>query len=278
LKRTTPVFIFIFLVLVIAAGADFTFPPRPATAVNDFAGVLSPPVKERLEVISRLVLDATGVPLVTAIFNDIGDRDYNQVANRLYSLEKTPSRDGLGPGWGIGTPGQDEGILIFVAVQQRVMKLEVGYGSEGYWTDKTTAEIRTRVMDPYLARNEYGQALLIGAAALVQILEKEKNLSLNLEEPSGIPADQAPAMPLQWWQVFIILAVFGLLLSTRLGRTILWAMVLNGLLNRGSRGGYARGGGFGGGIGGGGFGGGSRGSFGGFGGGMSGGGGSGGRF
>ncbi len=49
---------------------------------------------------------------------------------------------------GIGSK-RDEGVLVLLALQEKQLRLEVGYGSEGYLTDAYTFQVY-KTMKSYL--------------------------------------------------------------------------------------------------------------------------------
>ena len=244
----TAAFLF-FAASALAAGETF---PKPAGAVNDFAGVIPAQYAGPMENLAREVLEKTGTAIVVATVKTIGDNDPNDYANRLYQA------------WGIGKKGEDKGILIFLAVKERRVRIETGYGVEGILPDGLAGEILDRHAIPWLKKGDYGQGLAEAMAAVSSVVAKAAGVPLT--------GAQSPQQPQQKKQVrterglgigqlvLLILAV-GFLLGTRQGRAMLpWLLLL--LMSGG--GGRRGGDGFGG-FGGGGFGG--------FGGGSSGGGG-----
>ncbi|MDY6973785.1 MAG: TPM domain-containing protein, partial [Thermodesulfobacteriota bacterium] len=116
--------------------------------VNDFADVVSPAYEQKIAAITGELLQKTGTAVVVATMPDIGGAEYNDYVARLYRA------------WGIGKRGEDNGVLIFITVKERKMRIETGYGVEGILPDGLAGEIRDRYMMPYLKKNEFGQGLL----------------------------------------------------------------------------------------------------------------------
>lgn len=252
------IFVLFFLVLLGApAHAEGPF-PKPQGLVNDFAEVIPVDQERRIGAVAGELLQKTGIPVVVVTMPDIGGADYNEYANRLYES------------WGIGKKGEDKGVLLFVAVQERKMRIEVGYGVEGVIPDGLAGEIRDRYMVPYLRKDQYGEGLLNGAAAVAQILAKHEGVELTgkgaVPQPSESRRDRGGSafafLPI------ILIVAFLLLSSRRRGGGGAWLLLPFLLGGAGHRSGFGGGGGFGG----------FSGGFGGFGGGMSGGGGAGGGF
>jgi uncharacterized membrane protein YgcG len=67
---------------------------------------------------------------------------------------------------GVGKSGQDNGVLIVVAIQEREWRIEVGYGLEGYLTDIETNLIAQEYLVPAFKQENYGEGLYDTVAAL----------------------------------------------------------------------------------------------------------------
>jgi len=226
--------------------------PRPTGWVNDFAGVLSPEVKTELTNWFTEVKEKTDVEMAVAIFPNLGGADYENFATDLFR------------NWGVGN-SNDEGVLLLISVQERKIKFEVGYGSEGYLTDYYTNEV-LKAMQSLLApgKENYDAAVKQAALMLLNRIAEEKGVQLT-----GVPHYNTQDQNANQSKVplLIVLVFIALIILTR-GRILYWLFFLSFFGGGSGRGGF---GGFG--NGGGGFGG-----FGGFGGGRSGGGGAGGGF
>lgn len=225
--------------------------PKPVGLVNDFAKVIPPSYEANIKAVTAELLQKTGIPLVVVTMPDIGGAEFNDYVNRLYST------------WGIGKKGEDKGVLIFVTIKERKMRIETGYGVEGILPDGLVGEIRDKYMIPFFKKNEFGPGLLNGTIALASIIAKSEGVRLtgNLA-PQGPPRRTSKGLSL--FPLIMIFLIFMLVSRQRAGSWFFFLPLFMG----GGFGDRSSGGGFGS------FGGG----FGGFGGGMSGGGGAGGSF
>ncbi|UCE05379.1 MAG: TPM domain-containing protein [bacterium] len=233
--------------------------PEPRGYVNDFANVIHPSYEQKIENICQELKQKTAAEIAVVTMSTIGDEDYRDYANRLFES------------WGIGQRGKDNGILIFNAVKQRRIWVEVGYGLEGILPDALVGRILDQYVFPSLKNNDYDNGHLMGVAAIAQIIAKQENVQLSGEvNQYRVPIKTRRSGRSGAGKLLGILFFFLLILVSR-GRILPW-LFLGSILG----GGRDRWGGFGGGgfSSGGGFGGG----FGGFGGGMSGGGGAGGGY
>jgi len=209
--------------------------PKPTGLVNDFANVIPAEYKQKLVQVTHELLTKTGVPVVVVTMPDIGGEDYNEYANRLYAA------------WGVGKKGEDRGVLLFVTVKERKMRIETGYGMEGLIPDGLAGDIRDRYMVPYLKENRFGEGLLNGTLAVAQIIAKDAGVRLTGEAPMKRPPKRRSGLS----SLLVTLIFLGLLLS--MGRRGgLWPLLLLMFMGRGGYyGGYGRGGGgFGGSFGG----------------------------
>lgn len=231
------------------SGAADAFPARRG-AVNDFARVISSQYAGPMESLAREVLEKTGTSVVVATMETIGGNDPNDYANRLYQA------------WGIGKKGEDKGVLIFLAVKERHVRIETGYGVEGILPDGLTGEILDRYAIPGFKAGDYGRGLAETMAAVSQVVAKAAGVTLT-GAPRPERREARTERGIGLFQLLLFAAAAFFLLGTRQGRSMLpWLLMLMMSGGGGRRGGDGFGG-FGGG------------GFGGFGGGSSGGGGAG---
>ncbi len=220
--------------------------PKPVGYVNDFAGVIDEQSKIQMEKIIRTVKKATGAEIAVVTVKSI--EPYGSIEE--YSID-------LASKWGIGEKGKDNGIMIIVAMKERKIRIEVGYGLEGIIPDGLAGEIIDNSILPYLKKGMYGTGLLKGVEAIAGIIAKEygvdlKEYNLNVEESRKYT--EKSKFPIGLISFIILLFLFG-------GGRLFWPLLfLGGFSSRGFFGGGFGSGGdsFGGfsGFGGGGFGGG----------------------
>jgi uncharacterized protein len=224
--------------------------PKPRGAVNDFAGVISPGAEARMEGLAAEILQKTGASVVVGTFATLDGNDPDQFSNELYEA------------WGIGKKGADKGVLIMLAVQERRVRIETGFGVEGILPDGLVGSILDRYVVPLLKQDRFEEGLFNAMAATGQVIAKDAGTELTgriqAQPRQGRYPSRRRASPLS---LLPLLIIFAIMMSTRSGRRMLPFILLMAL--SGGRGG--------GGFGGGGF----SGGFGGFGGGLSGGGGAG---
>ncbi|HEY9195306.1 MAG TPA: TPM domain-containing protein, partial [Mucilaginibacter sp.] len=120
----------IFFGLIFCAVLAFAqdFPERSNTLVTDYTNTLSAGDKQSLE--NKLVAfnDSTSTQIAVVIMRSTGSYDINDYGVRL--LRK----------WGIGQKEKNNGILVLVAISDRKMSIQTGYGAEGALPDIITQQ------------------------------------------------------------------------------------------------------------------------------------------
>lgn len=69
--------------------------------------------------------------------------------------------------WGIGKKGEDNGILLVIAKEDREMKIEVGYGLEGKITDGMAGRIIRDELTPQFKLENYEQGTLVAVEKIM---------------------------------------------------------------------------------------------------------------
>src|ERR1700760_184189 len=117
-----------FLLLALLAFAQ-QLPPKSNTLVTDFTNTLSADNKDQLE--RKLVNynDSTSTQIAVVIMKSVGEYDIDEYAQKV------------GRAWGIGSKGKNNGILILVAIGDRKVSIQTGYGVEGAVPDAVTHQI-----------------------------------------------------------------------------------------------------------------------------------------
>lgn len=261
-------FLLCWLLILLTIGATcqaaLDLPAKPAggTAiyVQDYAGVLTPQTKQRLNALGQTLDKKTTAQLAVVTIKTL-----NGAPIEDYAL-------GLLRSWGIGSKEKNNGALILIAVNDRKARIEVGYGLEGVLPDGLTGRIQDQYMLPFFKQGQYDQGIANGYTVAAQLIAKDAGVDLQTGQavkPAataasnnilGLDDDELELL------TYIIIVLIIIFFTNRGG----------GGGNSRHHGGFYGGGGYygGGSFGGGSFGGGSFGGGGGFGGGSGGGGGS----
>lgn len=240
--------------------------PVPRTHVADYANVIDAQTQNRIDGYLTELEQKTGAQVVILTVDSTGGEESFD-----YSLA-------IAEQWKLGQKGKDNGVLVFVAVRDRMRRIQVGYGLEGALPDAWLDQMMRQLFVPKFQRGEFASGLLDGAVAIANRIADDAGVQL-----SGVPATRVqyrrrPGGTIGWnCAVLIFLVAMVTIMGGRSRRRrryfrswggggLLEGMILGNLFgNLGRGGGWSNwsGGGFGGGFGGGSFGGGGGGSFGG---------------
>lgn len=226
--------------------------PERAGYVTDGAGVLGETRSAQLEAFLDQLERKTGAEFAVLTIATTAPEAPEAYKTRVFAA------------WGIGKKGEDNGVLLLVAMEERALRFETGYGLEGTLPDGWQARMLRRVAVPQFRAGQPGEGITLAVIEAAQRIAAEKGVTLEWDGKALRYRGESAGKRIPSWLPLLI--VFVIIVASSQGR-------------HGRRGGYYgggpwMGGGFGGGMSGG-FGGGGGSSFGGFGGGGSGGGGGG---
>ncbi len=278
----------LFVAPLFVFGAEY---PTPTGHVTDNANLLSSEERSDLETLLVSLKEQTGNEIAILTIASLGGEPIEDYAVEVFER------------WGVGKKGNDNGLLIVVARDDRAVRIEVGYGLEGVINDAKAGRIIRENLAPAFQKGAYAEGLTNAVAVIQSEIaspteEMQNPMSQEQVEAIGkafpviimviVYLASFLARSKRWWPGGVIGVVGGGVVGGILGSWIIGALGLGvfGLLldfvlsknyqSRSRRGlpndFWHSGGGF---FGGGGFGGGG---FGGFGGGSSGGGGASGRW
>lgn len=253
-KRLT---IFIGLLLIGFIAIAQQLPPKSSTLVTDYTNTLSPGEVQQLE--SKLVAfdDSTSTQIAVVLIKSVGDYDINDYGQKL------------GRAWGIGQQGKNNGIVLLVAIGDRKVAIQTGYGAEGAVTDYNTHEIIKNDITPRFKQGDYFGGLNAGTDDLMKLMKGEYKGSNKPKQTAANDTGTGSYVVLIFIVIVILIVVFrgrgggggGQIYGGRGGASPFWWFLGGALLGRasGGWGGFTDGdggfGGSGGDSGGGGFGG-----------------------
>jgi uncharacterized protein len=201
--------------------------------VNDYASVMSQEQVKSLE--SRLTQfeQETGHQVAVLTIPTLDGEDIEGFSIRVAE------------NWKIGKKGFDNGVILVVAVKDRRLRLEVGYGLEGVLPDAIAKQITSNYIVPRFRSQDYAGGIIAGIDAVLRVIKNEP-LPESARKNGGKEGSELSSFAM----IAITLGLFGLLAFAAASRrrNQMWA-------TRGRRyppifwggGGFGSGGGFGGG-------------------------------
>ena len=157
--------------------------------VSDQAGLLDEGARERLNDLATRLEKKTGTEIAIVTVKDIDPyATPKQFATALYNR------------WGLGKKGQDNGVLFLVALKERRVEVETGYGIEGILPDAKVGDITRNKVIPAFKQKKYQEGIESGVGAIASELSNAlfpKDPTVGLEE--DLP-----------WDLFLLLGAGGL--------------------------------------------------------------------
>jgi uncharacterized protein len=185
------------LVALACAARALEVPPAPLGRVSDFAGLLAPADRQRLESRLEAIEAASSNQFALALFRSLEGDDLEGFSIRLADA------------WKVGHKGRDNGLLLLVFSGDRKVRIEVGKGLEGAIPDAVAGRVIRDVLAPRFRQGDYAGGLLAAVEALDAASRGEfKPLPEKRRRVSG---------PLSGVVPFLVLFVFWLL-AARLNR------------------------------------------------------------
>jgi uncharacterized protein len=181
LKRIRPLKYGLAIVLAaifILAVSVAAFGLKPFTIreyVTDQAGILSETTRDQLSYLLSEYDKQTSNQILVVTVPSLEGEDYIDFTESLFSLNKP------------GQKGKDNGIILMVALQDRKIRIEVGYGLEEQVPDGKAGTIYREQITPYFKAGDYNSGIAAGVYALITAITPDYQL----------PTGQISEMPVQ---------------------------------------------------------------------------------
>ena len=154
----------LLLALVLALPAVGKEVPYLSGRVVDLADLVPPDVEARIESTLGALEKATGAQVAVLTVD---------------SLEGEPLEDytiQVAETWKLGRGKFDDGALLFIAKDDRKMRLEVGYGLEPTLPDAIARRILDEQVRPAFRAGKYGEGLETAVGSIAMLIEKKGEL------------------------------------------------------------------------------------------------------
>ncbi|MCS7078393.1 MAG: TPM domain-containing protein, partial [Bacteroidia bacterium] len=136
-------------------------PEKPTGYVNDFVGVLHAAEKQQLEEKLTHFEEQTSNQIFVLIYPSLQGKAIEEFTHEVARK------------WRIGQKDKNNGVLLAIFVNERKIRIEVGYGLEGALPDITAKQIIENNIKPALRSNHYYQAIEAGTTAIIQATKGE---------------------------------------------------------------------------------------------------------
>lgn len=189
-------FLLLFLLLICAQvwGAEYTPDTVPNQRLVNSSHVSDPDAligTESAALIDQLLVDLeqkTGAQVAVVAVESIGQAPIFDFSQALFDR------------WGIGSKERNDGLLILLVKDQRMVRMHTGYGLEGVLPDAVCKRIQHEFMLPAFKEGDYGGGLLSGVRVVARILS---------DPAQALPVAELSSRDENWFGFKVFLASFG---------------------------------------------------------------------
>lgn len=129
--------------------------------IHDEARVLSQQVVQQLETQLKQYEDSTSNQIAILIIPSLNGEVLEEYALRVAEH------------WKLGQKEKDNGVLLLIAIDDRAVRIEVGYGLEGVLPDAVCNRIIRNELLPNFRRNDYDAGVMAAIGAVIQAIGGE---------------------------------------------------------------------------------------------------------
>ena len=159
MKKVFFFFILLFCCLPFTAyGLDV---PRLQGYVNDYAGMISPSVRSKIEEELKAFEQSDSTQIVILTIPSLEGENIEEFGIKAAEA------------WKVGYQGKDNGVLLIVSKQERKIRIEVGRGLEGKLTDLMAGRIIDQTIKPRFKQSDFDGGFITAISALISATRGE---------------------------------------------------------------------------------------------------------
>jgi uncharacterized protein len=200
--------LFVLVALATQLGTQLQL-PTPTGYVNDFARVISPTAKSRIEGIIADVKAKSGGEIVVVTMTDLRGREASDVARDIGRQWR------VGQSGGPGDRARNTGVIVLLVPKETSPDgrghsfIAPGTGSEGFITDATAGAMQDEAM-PFLRAADYSAALELMTGLVAERFAREFQFQLDSNRRVAAPPQRRPSSgggipPFVWFIILIVI-------------------------------------------------------------------------
>ena len=162
--RTSTAFVgvvFCALLALTALAQDLAPIPPLAARITDTSGTLGMSAKQEIEQKLAAFEQTSGGQLAVLVVKTAEPETIEQYALRVAEA------------WKVGKKGKDTGALLVLAMKEKKIRIEVGYGWEGTLPDVEAKRIIRETMTPFFKQGQFAQGIDAGIDKIALAVAKE---------------------------------------------------------------------------------------------------------
>ncbi|MFN7161273.1 MAG: TPM domain-containing protein [Candidatus Gracilibacteria bacterium] len=135
--------------------------PVPTGFVTDCCSLLTETERQTIDNKLSQFQQETSNQIAVAIVQNLEGDSVESYANELFRT------------WGIGEKTKNNGVLLLFGLDERKIRIEVGYGLEGVLTDALAGRIINDEITPLMKQSRYADAVVNGTNAIMLAIQGE---------------------------------------------------------------------------------------------------------
>ena len=159
-------FFLLLIFLTLSLFADDV--PGYSSYVNDYAVVITEKDKASMESVAKEVEEKTGAQIAVLTVKSMAP--YTSIDDFSMAVAEK---------WKVGEKGKDTGIIIVLAMEERKVRIEVGYGLEGIFNDAKAGRILDNTIIPYFRGGDFSAGLRRGVFKIADTIGTEMDVELD---------------------------------------------------------------------------------------------------
>lgn len=167
--------VFLVLMTISVSPAQMTIPTLDQR-VTDFTNTLTYTEWNALQSRLKNFEDSTSTQIAVLLVGSLNGQPIEDYSIRVFEKNK------------IGQKGKDNGVLIVVAKDDRLIRIDVGYGLEGALTDAVTSQIIDREIKPYFVKGNIYAGLSNGITTIMAATAGEYHVDTSGRAAPSIAA------------------------------------------------------------------------------------------
>ncbi|MFH1195268.1 MAG: TPM domain-containing protein [bacterium] len=155
--------LFIVLLLITVSISNFFAMDVPYLAgrVNDYASILTDEFKSKLTEKLSQHETATSNQIVVLTMSSLEDENLEMFANKVFET------------WKIGQKDKNNGVLLLISINDKKLRIEVGYGLEGALPDAVCSSIIRNEIVPQFRKADYAAGIDAGVNSIISAIKGE---------------------------------------------------------------------------------------------------------
>lgn len=165
---------FLLLAAIFSTHADEVIPAPPTQHFNDYVSAVPEETAKKLDAKLAQFEKDTSAQVVVAVFSKM----QSDASLDDYTLR-------VAKAWKVGQAGKNNGIVLFVFLKDRTMRIQVGLGFENTITDDICLRILSKDIAPYFKKGDFDGGFTNGVDAIIEAAQGKYPLADS--KPTATP-------------------------------------------------------------------------------------------